>query len=98
MAMIVENITFLVTNMSDSLWFYRDVLGMEIIYGAEMNVSLRSVPKTSKTRFLNRAGQSRSSLGSDDFLRGDVMHSGHIAGKGISSRDSPRYFMGRTIF
>jgi catechol 2,3-dioxygenase-like lactoylglutathione lyase family enzyme len=38
MAMTVEKIsaiTFRVTNMKDSVRFYRDVLGMEIIYGGE---------------------------------------------------------------
>jgi catechol 2,3-dioxygenase-like lactoylglutathione lyase family enzyme len=38
MAMTVEKIsaiTFRVTNMKDSVRFYRDVLGMEIIYGSE---------------------------------------------------------------
>ena len=38
MAMTVEKIsaiTFRATNMKDSVRFYRDVLGMEIIYGGE---------------------------------------------------------------
>ena len=38
MEMTVEKIsaiTFRVTNMKDSVRFYRDVLGMEIIYGGE---------------------------------------------------------------
>ena len=38
MEMTVEKIsaiTFRVTNMKDSVQFYRDVLGMEIIYGGE---------------------------------------------------------------
>jgi len=55
MGMTVEKIsaiTFRVTNMRNSVRFYGDVLGMEIIYGAKMDVSLRSAPRTSKTRFL----------------------------------------------
>ena len=31
----ISAVTFRVTNMKDSVRFYRDVLGMEIIYGGE---------------------------------------------------------------
>ena len=46
----ISAITFRVANMKDSVRFFRDVLGMEIIYGGKIYVSLRSAPRASKTR------------------------------------------------
>jgi len=31
----ISAVTFLVANMTDSVRFYRDILGMELLYGGE---------------------------------------------------------------
>ena len=72
MALKVERIsavTFRVSNMNASVQFYRDVLGMEVLYGAE---ELRgSLPCVRKTRTLPSSIWSRVS--------------GSTAGVGLSS-------------
>jgi catechol 2,3-dioxygenase-like lactoylglutathione lyase family enzyme len=47
----ISAVTLTVASMQNSVRFYRDVLGMEIIYGAKMDVFLRSGPRTLTPRF-----------------------------------------------
>ena len=42
----ISAVTFRVANMAESVRFYRDVLGMEIIYGGEVNSFLSFALKT----------------------------------------------------
>jgi catechol 2,3-dioxygenase-like lactoylglutathione lyase family enzyme len=42
----ISAVTFRVANMAESVRFYRDVLGMEIIYGGEVNSFLPFALKT----------------------------------------------------
>ena len=49
----ISAITFRVTNMRDSVRFYRDVLGMEIIYGGERAAFSSLRPKDAQSAILN---------------------------------------------
>src|SRR6266700_6782942 len=84
MALKVERIsavTFRVSNMNASVQFYRDVLGMEVLYGAE---ELRgSLPCVRKTRTLpssiwRRARPRRAGVGSS-FMSRMWMRSGEAS-------------------
>ena len=103
MAMTVEKIsaiTFRVANMTVSVRFYRDVLGMEIIYGGEDGCFSSLRTKDVKDPILNlEQGSAVAHWGRMIFYVADVdAFWEHLRGKGLqpeSPRDAPwgeRYF------
>jgi len=73
MALRVEKIsavTFRVANMKVSVQFYRDVLGMEVLYGGEDAFFSSHRAKDAAYPILNlEQGRSVTGWGADDFLR-----------------------------
>jgi catechol 2,3-dioxygenase-like lactoylglutathione lyase family enzyme len=66
----ISAVTFRVANMKESVRFYRDVLGMELLYGGEGAgfSSLRA--KDAQSAVINlETGRRGDSLGAADFLR-----------------------------
>jgi catechol 2,3-dioxygenase-like lactoylglutathione lyase family enzyme len=88
MAMMVEKISavnFPVANMRTSVQGYRDVLGMELVYGGEdaFFSSLRAKDAEYPIPNLEQ-GRSVTGWGADDFLRGGCgCVLGIAAGQGI---------------
>ena len=96
----ISAVTLKVASMKTSVRFYRDVLGMEIIYGGEDGCFSSLHAKDANTPILNlEQGHSVPDWGTDDFLRGGCgCVLGAPAGKRTSARDSARRGMGRTVF
>jgi len=96
----ISALTLKVASMTSSVRFYRDVLGMEIIYGGEDGYFSSHRTKDEKGPILNlEQGRSGTGLGAADLLRcGRGCNLGIPAGKRISSGESAGRFMGRTIF
>src|SRR5712691_10693888 len=96
----ISAVTFRVANMTESVRFYRDVLGMELLYGGEDTgfSSLRA--KDAQSAILNlEQGDRGDSLGAADLLRhgcGRPVESSE--GAGISSGSPAGCLLGRTVF
>src|SRR5207245_9556527 len=104
MALKVERIsavTFRVSNMNASVQFYRDVLGMEVLYGAE---ELRgSLPCVRKTRTLpssiwSRVSGSTAGVGLSSMWRMWTRALETLQQAGIRARTRAECFVGRTVF
>ena len=94
MTMMVEKIsavTFRVLNMKASVRFYKDVLGMEIIYGGEDGSFSSLRAKDANTPILNlEQGRSVPGWGRMIFYVADVdAFWEHLRGKGLQP-ESPR--------
>jgi len=96
----ISAITLRVASMRTSVQFYRDVLGMEIIYGGEDGFFSSLRTKGANDPILNlEEGAFGDSVGAADLLR---------AGRGsildvlkrtrFPARESSRRLMGRTVF
>ena len=67
----ISAVTLMVASMRDSVRFYRDVLGMEIIYGDEEWMFFFAPRQGRQHPYSqSRAGSFGYSVGADDFLRG----------------------------
>jgi len=104
MALKVERIsavTFRVSNMNASVQFYRDVRGMEVLYGAE---ELRgSLPCVRKTRTLpssiwSRVSGSTAGVGLSSMWRMWTRALETLQQAGIRARKAAECFVGRTVF
>jgi len=96
----VSAVTLRVTNMRNSVRFYRDVLGMELVYGGEDAYFSSLRMKNENSAFLNlEQGNPVTHWGRLIFHVTDVdAFWAHLQGKGISSGEAAGGFVGRTIF
>ena len=96
----ISAVTFRVVNMTESVRFYRDVLGMKLLYGGEGTgfSSLRA--RDAQSAILNlEQGDTGDSLGTASLPRdgrGRVMDLSER--KGVRPGNSARRFLGRTLF
>jgi len=95
----ISAVTLRVANMRTSVRFYRDVLGLEIIYGGEDAdfSSLRT--KEGKDPILNLERSNPATLGPADLLhfrRCCVLVVSE--GKRLATGEASRRFLGRTVF
>ena len=95
----ISAVTLRVANMRASVRFYKDVLGLEIIYGSESSYFTSLRTKDGNTILNLEQGKASVRWGRLIFHVSDVDRFwAHPHGKGLSSRESAGCPLGRTLF